>query len=60
MGVVKTRSLAKLLRYREEIHESGNEGRQLRITKPKLHIDTWNPEPSGHLRNGYGDAEYSE
>ncbi len=43
MGVVKTRSLAKLLHYREEIHESGKTGRRLRVTKPKLEVDScWN------------------
>ena len=34
MGVVKARSLEKLLRYPEEIHESGERGRRWRITKP--------------------------
>lgn len=40
LGVVKTRSLEKLLHYREEIHESGKLGRRLRVTKPKLQVES--------------------
>lgn len=38
IGVVKSRSLEKLLRYRDEIHQSGKIGRRPRITMPKPHI----------------------
>lgn len=39
LGVVKTRSLKKLLRYREEIHEAGKIGRRPRATKPTSLLD---------------------
>lgn len=36
LGVMKSLSLAKLLHYREEIHESGKMGRRRHVTKPEL------------------------
>lgn len=35
MGVVKPQSLVNLLRYREQIHERGKNGRTWRITEPE-------------------------